>query len=59
MFNLYPGQGVGRETSNILAFGLGSWLITAFAPVCEFTKSVVVREFSRIKTVREFFINGR
>jgi len=25
MLNLMPGGGLGRETSNRLAFGLGSW----------------------------------
>ena len=27
VYNLLPGQGLGRETSNRLAYGLGSWVL--------------------------------
>lgn len=47
MFNLYPGQGLGRETSNRLAFGLGSWgILRVLTPIVELTNEFLCVTFT-------------
>lgn len=58
MFNLLPGQGLGKETSHILAFGLGAWKVLVVRPyeiMCSFARSKTPTGTFIVKTLNRVF----
>lgn len=63
MFNLMPGSGLGKETSNRLGFGLGSWgeLVIHYihAAASIFSRAGVSSAFQRMGSTSFFRATGK